>query len=287
METTISNDNFPGKVRLILPKTIYATSCVEANVCFDNAVLVINPANYVFHVVCQKGVQQTERWTYIPETGDIGDYPFAIEVRDDQNNLMARSRSTLRIVPADAGSGRSMTLLCIGDSLTYHSGYTGNLLNLCNQLHNFCLHLIGTHHPCQTTSEENRHEGYDGWTAERFVSYYNENARKGDYIQRGSLFLYPDPNGEPKLDFLRYLYETNDGNVPDTVTIFLGCNDIFDATDETIECDLSNVFIFYDGIVDMVRSSDKRTKIGLILIPPPAASQDAFGANYGCGQTRW
>jgi lysophospholipase L1-like esterase len=286
-ERHVSNEVFAGKIRLILPKTIYAVPGVEMNVYFDNVVLAISPANYAFDVTCVKGTQQTERWTYIPVASDVGDYPFEIEVRDDQNKVIARAKSTLCVVPADAGAVRSITQLCIGDSLTHHSVYTEQLLHLFNQPGNPYLNLIGTHHPYENYPVENRHEGYGGWTAERFATYYTETARKGDAPTRGSPFLYPGSNGKPKLDFPRYLQEANQGKAPDVVTIFLGCNDVFHATDDDIESVVTKAVGFYDNLVVMIRSTCKNTKIGIVLIPPPAETQDAFGNNYGCGQTRW
>jgi len=46
--------DFAGEVRLTLPHTIYATTSVETNLYVDNVVLVVNPANYVFDVTCEK-----------------------------------------------------------------------------------------------------------------------------------------------------------------------------------------------------------------------------------------
>ena len=43
----------------------------------------------------------------------------------------------------------------------------------------------------------------------------------------------------------------------------------------------------YDILVEMIRGVSKDTRIGALLLVPPAASQDAFGANYKCSQTRW
>jgi hypothetical protein len=47
------------------------------------------------------------------------------------------------------------------------------------------------------------------------------------------------------------------------------------------------MFKYEDMMIDMIRQVRKNTKIGIFLTVPPAASQDAFGANYQCGQTRW
>jgi len=47
------------------------------------------------------------------------------------------------------------------------------------------------------------------------------------------------------------------------------------------------MFKHYDTLVAMIHGLSKNTAIGAFLPVPPAASQDAFGANYQCGQTRW
>ena len=71
---------------------IYAAPGLETNLYFDNAVLVINPLNYVFDVTCKQGYQFDDRWTYTPAAGDEGDYPITLEVRDQSNAVIARSR---------------------------------------------------------------------------------------------------------------------------------------------------------------------------------------------------
>lgn len=83
---------FPGVVRLLLPEAIYAAPGVEMNVYFDNVVAVPRPGNYIFDVTCPKGTQQSERWTYTPEPGDVGRYPFALDVLDSANSVVARGR---------------------------------------------------------------------------------------------------------------------------------------------------------------------------------------------------
>ena len=74
--------------------------------------------------------------------------------------------------------------------------------------------------------------------------------------------------------------------MPDFVTIFLGCNDTFSVNDETIEARIDWMFGHYDALIGAIKKADPKTQIGAILLVPPAASQDAFGANYRCGQTR-
>jgi len=276
---------FSGKVRLQLPKVIYAVPSIEMNVYFDNVILAINPQNYAFDVTCEKGMQQDERWTFTPQPTDVGEYPFQIEVRDETNTVIARAHSILSVVPANAGTGRSITQLCIGDSLTHASVYTGHLLDLCSKPDNPHLTLIGTLHLVDRL-ETNRHEGYGGWTAERFMTHYTPTARTGDFQLHGSPFLYAGPDGKPKLDFPRYCKETNHGQAPDVVTIFLGCNDNFAATDETLTASIDRMLKYYDELIAMIHDYNKNTKIGALLLVPPAATQDAFGANYGCGQTR-
>jgi lysophospholipase L1-like esterase len=102
-----------------------------------------------------------------------------------------------------------------------------------------------------------------------------------------SPFLYSDGQGKFKADFARYCQEFNKGNAPDFVTITLGGNDTASCTDANIESTIDTMFKHYDGLIDMIHQVRKDTKIGAVLMYPPAASQDAFGANYRCGLKQW
>ena len=83
--------HFRADVRLTLPSAIYATPGLECNVYFDNVVLVLNRRNFAFDVTCDKGLQLAERWAFTPTVEECGDYPIAIEVRDE-TNVVSRSR---------------------------------------------------------------------------------------------------------------------------------------------------------------------------------------------------
>lgn len=292
----VPEGNFPGEVRLLLPPLIPALTDLETNLYFDNAFLALNPANFLVDVTCAKGAQQNERWTWKPKADEIGEHPLMIEIRDGRNRIVARASSTLRVISRAVAvvPEKPITLLIIGDSLTAASIYPQQIHDLANG-DGLPLTLIGTRGP---GSEEGtlpttpvRHEGYGGWTAERFATHYTGIARGGPYKACGSPFLYKtkadDPVESPKLDFQRYCQEFNGGGAPDFATILLGCNDTFSATDETIEERIEVMFRHYETLVAMIHSVRPETRIGAILPMPPAATQDAFGSNYGSGQTRW
>ena len=271
--------------RLILPEVIYVVPGIESNIYFDNIVIAANRSNYIFDVTCDKGLQQSERWTYTASEKETGEYPLTIDILDQANRSVANANTTVKILPVNAGSGNDITLLMIGDSLTHSSVYSQHLLDLCANETNPRLTLIGSHGPGGIPGT-NRHEGYGGWTAKRFATYYDENASKEDYKKRSSPFLYKKDGGI-KLDFGRYCDEFNNSKAPDLVTIFLGANDIFSASDITIESQIDEMLVYYDMLIAMIHEFGKDTKIGVLLPVPPGASQDAFGANYACGQTQW
>lgn len=280
-ETEASRD-VPGPVRLTLPPTIYAVVGHEMNVYFDNVTLVLNPDNYAFDVTCPKGRQQSERWTYTPTAQDVGSHPFELIVCNEQNELLARGRCELKVV---AEAKTELSVLMIGDSLTHASIYPARVAELSDKA-GTKLKLVGSHHP-DKQPEHIRHEGYGGWTAKRFATHYKPAAPGGNYKDRGSPFLYAEDDGEPQLDFARYCKEANEGRFPDVVTIFLGPNDIFRATDETLESTIDDMLSHYKAVMKMIRKAAPTTRIAAMLPVPPAATQDAFGANYGSTQTRW
>jgi lysophospholipase L1-like esterase len=275
-------------IRLLLPPVIYAVPGIEANLYFENVCLMVNPKNYVFDVDAPRGHQEAERWTYLPTDKDIGDYRLTLTIRDENNAVVATTSTIVRVTPADAGADQPLSLLCIGDSLTNASVYPQRILEASERPANPKLTLIGTHGPGSGAANGPvKHEGYGGWTALRFATHFTDTARTGDAAKRGSPFLYAQPTGAPKLDFTRYCADVNGGKFPDRVTIFLGPNDLFSYQDETIDAAAEKMLSHYDQIVEMVRTSSPATRLGLMLPVPPTSSQDAFGNNYGNGQTRW
>lgn len=276
------------QLKILLPAHLYATPGVEMNVYFDNICLGLDPVRHAVDVTCSKGLQQAERWIYLPAEQDGGEYPITVAVRDVFGRTLAQQESVLHVASKPAGSGKEISLLTIGDSLSQPLLYQMHLLELCKESDNPKIRLVG--HSPNPEYPHLRTEGYGGWTPERFITYYKPGPREvGDWRvwnDSGSPFLYPDSSGMPKLDFDRFCKEFNDGKGPDIVTILLGANDMICASDEGFEEAIQKMLGYYDQLVEMVRKKNPDTKIGLMLLPPPASSQDAFGANFQCGLTR-
>lgn len=279
------------RVRLILPSVIYATPGLECNVYFDNVVLVLNRQNYAFDVRCEIGFQLEERWAFTPSAEEGGNYPITLEVRGEANELLAHGESLVRVVRPKVKQPSPATLLIVGASFVEDSIYPQHILDLSKAEGAMPLRLLGSRGAGNMPATGDlRHEGYSGWTAEAFATMSGPVSRSG-YHHRpgtGSPFVYESAEGVKVLDFGRYLEEFNDGNSPDFVTIDLGGNDIFSATDATIDATIDRMFVHYDAVIDSIRKASPQTRIGILTSTPPSASQDGFRNYVGAGkQTRW
>ena len=283
-------------LRLILPKEVAAVVGVESNVYFDNVVLVRNVARLVFDVDCPKGRHQRERWTFTPTQKDVGRHKLTLNVCDETMEVIVTAETTIRVVPADAGKDKPVSVLCIGDSLTAAGCYPERVFLLSKESGS-PFTMIGTA-PTRGRAEGSRHEGYGGWTCQRFVTYATKNPEfeagksKEPLVtfaggrRKTSPFMFWDGT-KPVFDFARYVKEQCNGRGPDFVTIALGCNDTFSSTEENIEERIDTMFGYLDQIIAGIHAARPDTTIGIVSLVPPAATQDAFGANYRCGQTRW
>lgn len=291
LSSEAENQSASSRVRLLLPPVIYAVPRIEANLYFDNVVLVLNLDNYTFDVICDKGIQLAERWTFTPNGQDVGEYPIEVVVRDETNAVVARGRSTVRVVPLEQKVDGLTTLLLVGASLTEYSIYPQQLLDLDKKDGFMLLKLIGSRGPNDAPpTGELRHEGYSGWTAEAFVTFHGPLSRSGYYKrpETGSPFVYETSPGQQQFDFARYCKEFNGGKAPDAITIHLGPNDVFTATDETIESRVDKMLGFYDTLIKEFHKVSADTRIGVVLTMPPSRSQDGFRNYTGAGrQTRW
>ncbi|MGI5819785.1 MAG: SGNH/GDSL hydrolase family protein [Armatimonadota bacterium] len=274
-------------LRPVMPPRIFAAPGVEMNVYFDNVLLHPRSDTLVYDVDCPLGAQQQERWTATPAVGDVGEHMLTLRVLTAEMDVIEEATTTVEVVDPAAGEGREIAVLCIGDSLTAASQYTQRLVELFAEDEAVELTLIGEAGPGGDTG--NRHEGYGGWSFGRFVTAWDtEDYREIDGRQRRvrSPFVF-EIDAAPRLDFQRYLNANNGGEPPDFITILLGCNDTFSADEETIDERIDAMFEHATALIAAIRIAAPETPIGLLALVPPAASQDAFGANYRSGQTRW
>ena len=275
-------------LKLQLPEKIYAAPGIETNVYFDNIVLTPDSDIYVFDVDCKKGRNDRKRWRFVPDAKDVGEYDWNIKVMDGSGTL-AEGKTKLIVSPAAAGRGRSISILVVGDSLTAANVYPIRLFELVSRPGgNPRMKMIGSTGPNRQPQKNGvAHEGWGGWTWKTFLTktapYAEKNPKPWDVPSR---FLVVR-NGEGKLDFQAYLDKYNEGKAPDFITVQLGVNDIFGATDENVEKKIEDILLSADTLLAEFRRVAPNAKIGIGLVTPSARSQDAFGSNYACGQTRW
>ncbi len=275
--------------KLVLPKVIYAVPGVEANLYFRNVFLCINPDNYVFDVDCARGRNDRKRWRFLPADGDAGSYPLTLSVYDEKG-LVARGKTVVRVAPRNAGKGRKISLLLIGDSLTNAGIYPARLLERMRGENNPELTMIGSHAGMGTPPKPGgiAHEGYGGWTWHSFLTRWLDESRMTkpyDRFAAKSKFLIRR-NGRTEFDFQQYLDRYADGKAPDFIIIQLGVNDVLLAEDRNIREVCDQIERNMKQMIGALRKNAPDSVIGVGMVTP-GADQDAFGNNYRCGQTAW
>ncbi len=89
------------------------------------------------------------------------------------------------------------------------------------------------------------------------------------------------------INFPQYL-ANNSFSTPDWVFIQLGINDVFSyTTDASVSTFADSQFTNLDTLINSIKASGVNVKVGVVIPPPPAYNQDAFGANYASANTRW
>lgn len=279
-------------LRLTLPPAWYGVPGVPISLHYDNVVLTETPENFRFEVTCNIGKSEARRWTVIPSDKDVGQHPLSVVVKDAQGKELERAKTVLRIAPRDAGVGRNLRLLIIGDSLTGATIYPNEIGRLLSEQGNPKWTMLGTHKPASVKPGV-VHEGYGGWTWAAFLTRYD--AKLGHKLdeknrRQSSPFVFVGPDGKPALDIPRYIRENCAGQAPDVVTIMLGINDCFGASttdakamDERIASTLDTGEKFLKAF----RTAAPRTVFAVGLTTPPNSRESGFEANYKGKYHRW
>lgn len=280
-------------VKLVLPEKIYAVPGVETNIYFDNIVRVINPDNYVFEARSKKGRWDEKRWSFTPDDKDVGSFKLTINVIGNQG-LLASKDVTVVVSPRNAGKDKKLSILLVGDSLTAGSRYAIRIMDLFKQTGNSNVKLVGSHAGGGRKSLLGGivHEGYGGWTWRSFNTRWLKDdeisklTKPIDIIYARSPFLAMK-DGKLSHDIQGYFDSRNGGKAPDIITFLLGVNDVFSASDARIEKVINHIFKNMDTLLAEMRKAAPDAIIGVGLPTAGAATQDAFGKNYGSRHSRW
>ena len=277
-----------GPLRLTLPPDLYAVAGIEWTISFDNMVLAEDTDGYRFDVLCDIGRAEDDRWTLIPNAKQTGDHRLTVGVSDSDGRELGRAEAVLHVAETMRPGDRPLRLLLVGDSLTHASLWPNELARLLSEHAEVEWTMLGTHRPA-SVADGVAHEGYGGWTWQRFATHY-EPEPDGTYRKRSSPFVFLGDDGEPTLDVQRYITEECDGTPPDVVVFLLGINDCFsadpdnrEATDQRIDA----VFEHAEVLLKAFRDAAPDADLAICLTTPGNSRDEAFVANYDDRYPRW
>jgi lysophospholipase L1-like esterase len=283
----------PAPLQLTLPRVCYGVPGVPISIYYDNVVLTETPEQYRFEVQCDIGAVEARRWTVTPADKAVGDHAMEMVVKDGAGKILDHAKTILRIVPRNAGAGRELKLLIVGDSLTAATYYPNEIARLLNTEGNPKWTMLSDNKPASAAPGV-AHEGYGGWTWDRFLTHYEPNPDRTPDGKLGkkhsSPFVFAGADGKPALDVARYFRETCGGQTPDVVTFLLGINDCFhikpdDAAvvNKTIDASLDNA----EKLIAAIHQASPKTVFAVGLTTPPNSRESGFEANYHGQYHRW
>ena len=275
-------------LQLTLPPVCYAAVGVPMSVYFDNVVLTQRPEDLRFAVQCDIGQVEARRWTHTPTASDVGDHRFALTVTGQRGKPTERGQMLLRVVPADAGAGRTVRLLIGGDSRKAATMYPSAIAKLLSTPGNPQWKMFGSR-PSPAAAGGVSHEGYGGWTWARFGSHFEP---QPDPAKRkfSSPFVFAGEGKKPSLDLPRYFEQSLHGERPDFVTFLLGINDCFGAKPDdpaAIDAKIDAMFVQADVLLAAFRKAAPQAELGICLTTPPNSRESGFEANYQGRYHRW
>jgi hypothetical protein len=203
--------------------------------------------------------------------------------------MLDTARTDLQVVAADAAAGRELKLLIVGDSLTHATAYPNELARLLTDPGKVSWKMLGTHRPANA-EQGVAHEGYGGWTWQRFAEHYDPQGDQPGHT-RSSPFVFPaDGDKKPVLDVGRYFETHCGGERPDTVVFMLGINDCFGAPPDdpkAMDAHIDAVLGHADTLLAAFHKAAPRADLAICLTTPPNVREEAFVANYKGNYHRW
>ncbi len=284
-----ADENKSPDVRLTVPPAIYAVVGQPTSIYFDNIVLTEQPGDLKFTVEARIGQQEERRWTFTPEQKHVGTHRLRIAVATKAGRMLDTARTDLQVVAADAAAGRELKLLIVGDSLTHATAYPNDLARLLTDPGKVSWKMLGTHRPANA-EQGVAHEGYGGWTWQRFAEHYDPQGDQPGHT-RSSPFVFPaEGDKKPVLDVGRYFETHCGGERPDTVVFMLGINDCFGAPPDdpkAMDARIDAVLGHADTLLAAFHKAAPRADLAICLTTPPNVREEAFVANYKGNYHRW
>lgn len=238
------------------------------------------------------GANEAKRWTVTPADQDVGDHPVEVAVKDAQGKVLEHATTTLRIAPRNAGAGRTLRLLIVGDSLTHATFYPNEIARLLSEPGNPKWTMLGTHRPTNAAKGV-AHEGYGGWRWDTFLTKFDPkpaDLAAGPLAKKSTSPFIFAVDGKGVFDLPRYFKESCDNQPPDVVTFLLGINDCFGANpddsaamDKTIDTALDNA----DKLLAAFHKAAPQAALAVGLTTPPNSREEGFEANYKGKYHRW
>jgi hypothetical protein len=272
---------------LTLPQRASVVVGTEWSVYFDNIVLTQSTEDFQFEVECDIGRIEPHRWTVTPSADQIGEHAWVVRVKDRLGETIASATMQLHVRPPFKGESKPLRLLFVGDSLTHASLYPNEVARLLSRSGQTQWEMLGTHRP-KSAAKGVAHEGYGGWTWQRFVEKYEPNP-DGTHRKRSSPFVFL-ADQKPQLDVARYFQEECEGGKPDVVFFLLGINDCFSANPDSpdaIDERITSMLHHADRLLTDFRRADGDSDLAVCLTTPPNARESGFEANYKGRYHRW
>lgn len=285
-----------AELRLTIPRRCYAVAGQPLSILVDDVILTQASNDYRLHVSIEHdgtwgsvGVSEPRGWSFTPENSHVGTHPIRITLTGPGERQIDERMSALVVAPSDAGRDRQIALLIVGDSLTHASLYPNSLARLLTRDGNPQWKMLGTHRP-SGAADGVFHEGYGGWTWDRFANHFVPDGDSKEPKLRGSPFVFADSNGKPQLNPAQYFDQRFNGQRPDTIVFLLGINDCFSAPPDhlpQIDERIDAVFLNAEKLLKAMRMAAPKADLVVCTTPPPNSRQGAFEANYKDRYTRW
>ncbi|NBV21174.1 MAG: SGNH/GDSL hydrolase family protein [Proteobacteria bacterium] len=277
-----------GALRLTLPPVVYAVPGVPMNLHFANVVLAAPEAAPAFTIECGVGKSVSNCWTLTATGTQVGRHPLTLRASLGTGAVFERAQTEVRIVPSEAGKGQDIALLIVGDSLTHASAYPNEMARLLALPGNPKWRMLGTHHPASAATNV-AHEGYGGWTWNRFNTLFNPERPMPGYTNSSPFVAATGPQGKPQLDVANYIAKHCGGRAPDFVTFLLGINDCFRLkADDPVALDagITQMLQQADLLLAAFHQATPKAELAIGLTTPGNIRDAAFVANYKNQYTR-